>query len=155
MWLGVLFLWASGLLVGCDEPEPEEVTQEEVTFDTANPPAVLGSVDTEGGRYHLDLSFAPNPPVVGQTTLSVDATLLNDNPDLQGAALVGANLQVTGQLVGSGEILAEPIFAREESLGLYVAHFSWPRAGLWSLILDVGAAEDSDAARVGVDVLAR
>ncbi len=141
-----------GLGVGCDKPGPEKITEEEVTFDTANPPEVLESVDTEAGRYHLDLSFAPDPPVVGQTTLSLEATLLNSNPDLQGAALVGANLQVTGQLVGSGELLADPIFAQEKSLGLYVARFSWPQAGLWSLILDVGAAEDSDVARVGVEV---
>jgi hypothetical protein len=115
----------------------------------------LEAVDTETGRYHLELSFAPDPPTVGQTTLSLDATLLNSNPELQGAALVGANLQVSGQHVGSGELLADPIFAQEESLGTYVARFSWPQAGLWSLILDVGAAEDSDVARVGVDVLAR
>jgi hypothetical protein len=115
----------------------------------------LEAVDTEAGRYHLELSFAPDPPVVGQTTLTVEATLLNSNPDLSGAALVGANLQVSGQHVGSGALLADPIFAREEGLGTYVARFSWPQAGLWSLILDVGAAENSDVARVGVEVLVR
>jgi hypothetical protein len=153
--VGAAVLVGGVLLAGCDKPGPEEVTEEEVTFDTANPPEVLESVDTEAGRYHLELSFAPDPPVVGQSTLFLEATLLNSNPDLQGAALVGANLQVSGQHVGSGDLLADPIFAQEESLGLYVARFSWPQAGLWSLILDVGAAEDSDAARVGVEVLAR
>ena len=67
-------------------------------------------------------------------------------------ALVGANLTLTGQLFGSETELGDPVIAEEESLGTYVARFTWPTSGLWALLIDVGAAEASEQALVGVQV---
>jgi len=98
----------------------------------------------------LELSYAPDPPVLGEGAVELRVSFVNSNPDLQGAAVVGANVVLGGAHTETDVELDSPVQFLEESLGSYRADVVWPAAGLWALTLEVGAAERTDFARFGV-----
>ncbi|MEE2751821.1 MAG: hypothetical protein VX519_10355 [Myxococcota bacterium] len=121
-------------------------------LDTSESLEVVDEVDTQTGFYHLELSYAPDPPVLGEGSMEVRITFVNSNPDLQGAAVVGANVSLQGQHTDLDVALDAPINLVESSLGAYQSNVTWPEAGLWALTVEVGAAERTDVARFGVRI---
>ncbi len=138
------------MCAGCGEdsgPGPDSAVP-----DTSEPLEVVDEIDTQAGYYHLELSYAPDPPVLGEGAVELRITFVNSNPDLQGAAVVGANVSLQGQHTELDVALDSPINLVESSLGSYQANVTWPEAGLWALTAEVGAAERTDVARFAVQV---
>lgn len=112
----------------------------------------VDEVDTEAGRYHLDLQVDPNPANVGPVTLNVAVSINNSNPCFSGAALLNANLSLTGKRPEQGGRLGAPIEFEELGGGDYRADWTFAQSGYWALEIKVGAAEDTDIAVIGLVV---
>ena len=64
--------------------------------------------------------------------------------------MVGANVTLDAEHTERDLGLDAPVTLMESTLGLYEAAGHWPEAGLWALTVEVGAAERTDFARLGV-----
>ena len=144
--LGVCMLMA--LAAGCGDDSGQDPSSE--TGDTSVPLEVVNALDTQSGYYHLEVSYAPDPPVLGEGAVELRISFVNSNPDLQGAAVVGANVLLGAAHTESDVELDSSVQFFEESLGSYRADVVWPEAGLWAVTVEVGAADRTDLARFGV-----
>ncbi len=135
---------------GCGDDSSQ--TLDSGGLDTSVPVEVVDEIDTQSGYYHLELSYAPDPPVLGEGAVELRITFVNSNPDLQGAAVVGANVSLQGEHTALDVALDSPINLVESALGTYRVDVAWPEAGLWALTVEVGAADRTDFARFGVQV---
>ena len=109
-------------------------------------------VDTEGGRYHLELALDPLPAQVGVSTLDMAISINNSNPCFSGAALLNANVSLTGRRPEEGGVLGAAIAAEELGAGDYRATWTFAQSGYWELEIEVGAAEDTEIAVIGLVV---
>jgi hypothetical protein len=109
-------------------------------------------VDTEGGRYHLELTLEPLPAQLGLTTLDMAISINSDNPCFSGAALLNAQVSLTGRRPEEGGRLGASIAAEELGAGDYQATWTFAQAGYWELEVEVGAAEDTEIVVIGLVV---
>jgi hypothetical protein len=109
-------------------------------------------MDSESGLYHLELVLEPFPATVGPASLEISVSINNFNPCFAGAALLNANLSLTGRRPEEGGRLGTPIEFEELGHGDYRAIWTFAQAGYWELEVKVGAAEDTDIAVIGLVV---
>jgi hypothetical protein len=112
----------------------------------------VDQVDTELGLYHMEFVLDPIPAIAGPADLEVAVSINNSNPCFSGAALVNANLSLTGRRPEEGGRLGTPIEFEELGHGDYRASWTFAQAGYWELEIKVGAAEDTDIAVIGLIV---
>ena len=109
-------------------------------------------LDTQRGLYHLILSSDPDPAIVGEFALTMTMSLNSPNPCFDGAALLNANVSVNGRRPEEGGVLGGSVGAEEQGGGVYRATWSFAQPGYWELEIEVGAAEDTDIAVIGLIV---
>ncbi len=112
----------------------------------------VDQMDSESGLYQLELVLEPLPATVGSASLEVAVSINNSNPCFSGAALLNANLSLTGRRPEEGGRLGTPIEFEELGHGDYRATWTFAQAGYWELEIKVGAAEDTDIAVIGLVV---
>lgn len=105
-----------------------------------------GGLLTEAGLYELFVEMNPDPPVSGDTTLTV--TIHDAATD---EALTGLDLAVTPWMPDHGHGIDEPPVVVEDQ-GVYTVTFAYSMPGTWELTFDVDGSLGADSAMLTVEV---
>ena len=114
--------------------------------DDADDSGGSGALVTDQGLYELVVSYTPDPPVAGDTTLTVEI----HDADL-GDLLTGSTLTVTPWMPDHGHGISEPPVVVEDA-GIYTVTFAYSMPGTWELTFDVDGSLGVDSGVLTVEV---
>jgi hypothetical protein len=116
------------------------------TKDDADDTGGAGALVTDQGLYALWVSATPDPPVAGDTTLTVE---IHDAATDE--LLTGSTLTVTPWMPDHGHGISEAPAVVEDA-GVYTVTFAYSMPGTWELTFDVDGSLGVDSAVLTVEV---
>ncbi|MCK6502651.1 FixH family protein [Myxococcota bacterium] len=116
------------------------------TKDDADDTGASGGLVTDQGLYALLVSYTPDPPVAGDTTLTVE---IHDAATDE--LLTGSTLTVTPWMPDHGHGISDPPDVVEDA-GVYTVTFAYSMPGTWELTFDVDGSLGVDSAVLTVEV---
>lgn len=108
--------------------------------------AASGALLSEAGLYSLVVAMSPDPPTVGDSTLTVD---LHDAETDQ--LVTGATLQVTPWMPDHDHGISDAPEVVEDG-GVYTVRFAYSMPGSWELTFDIDGSPGVDSAVLAVEV---
>lgn len=105
-----------------------------------------GGLVTDQGLYELLVSYTPDPPVAGDTTLTVE---IHDAASDE--LLTGATLTVTPWMPDHGHGVSEAPVVVEDA-GVYTVTFAYSMPGTWELTFEVDGSLGVDSGVLTVEV---
>lgn len=128
-----LFALAALSLLACTKDDGD---------DTGGPASLV----TDQGLYELLVSYTPDPPVAGDTTLTVEI-----HDAASGDLLIGSTLTVTPWMPDHGHGISEAPAVVEDA-GVYTVTFAYSMPGTWELTFEVDGSLGADSAMLTVEV---
>jgi hypothetical protein len=109
--------------------------------------AACAPVDSDRpGRYAVDATFDPDPPVVGPVAVGLDVT------DLDGVAVSGCAITMEGMMPAHGHGGIPAPMAEDLGDGHYTIDWTCAMAGAWELTFELACPAGDDTEEVDVDV---
>lgn len=103
------------------------------------------AVETNAGLYQINIAYAPDPPVVGETTWTMELST-----DAGGVA--GAIWTITPWMPAHEHGVSEAPEVVDQNAGSYTATWSYPMAGSWEITLEIEANDGTDSVVVDQEV---